>query len=272
MDSILFKASMVQAIQNTKNSDNGLGPCPIDHKRPYKWNTRRVIKFPHMISLDFIYDNPQEWAVAAYEDGGGNWIFWSMDAPDGAEFTKKAYPNGEGVPCPYGKPGSRLYVRESWRGRRNFDDQPPSAIPPGAQIWYEAGGKMYPSIEDDTQKGKLRPGIFMPKWASRIQLEVTAVRAQRVQCITPEDALAEGALWRDGISWKEDAVQAFATLWDSINGQPKPVYEKGKRLICYVSYPWEAGFCEETYRGKPHVIFGNPYVWALSFCRVEGMT
>lgn len=130
---------------------------------------------------------------------------------------------------PYGQPGDRLWVRESFSGPHEWATIPPSGwgwdhsdVP----IWYWADGN--PDHGDWTRP---RPSIHMPRWASRITLEITDVRVQRVQDISEEDALAEGC--RSQI--KHSA--AFADLWDSINESR--------------GFGWNA----------------NPYVWALTFKR-----
>jgi len=69
---------------------------------------------------------------------------------------------------------------------------------------------------------KWRPSIFMPKWATRLWLEVTGVRAERVQDTIHNDILAEGWNCRDDLPWAEgptDALRWFITLWDSINAK-----------------------------------------------------
>jgi hypothetical protein len=94
--------------------------------------------------------------------------------------------------------------------------------------------------------GKWRPSIFMPRWASRITLKITDVRVERLQDISEDSAMAEGAqkygetpdgeLLFDVGSYR----YGFKLLWDSINA---------KR-----GYGWDA----------------NPYVWVIEFRRVEG--
>jgi hypothetical protein len=86
--------------------------------------------------------------------------------------------------------------------------------------------------EADVPEGtKWRPSIFMPRQLSRITLEVTAVRVERLQDITDNDAMAEGIseddVLRIGALWARDA---FKALWDSING----------KRAAWVSNPWVA--------------------------------
>jgi hypothetical protein len=128
--------------------------------------------------------------------------------------------------------GDRLWVREAWRTELLYDDRQPSGIPPGTHIWYEAS---QPLVEDDI-RGRLRPGKFMPRWASRLTLTVTDVRVQRLQEISEEDARAEGVLWVPGHGeiTREDLLcdpgysnfldcrQGYEVLWDSLNAHRAP--------------------------------------------------
>ena len=128
----------------------------------------------------------------------------------------------------YGRPGDRLWVQEAWRVSSAHDDLPVCALPRGLTIEYLADG---PGIFD----GKTRPSSHMPQWASRITLEVTGVRVQRLQDISETDAQAEGIAelplqaGQPGAWWSADPVQpalhgrtpvdAFRLLWESIYGQ-----------------------------------------------------
>lgn len=82
-------------------------------------------------------------------------------------------------------PGDRLWVREAWRATGEWDCHPPRAIQPG-YTRYEADPCVAHSY------GKLRPSIFMPRWASRLTLMVTDVKVERLQDISEADAVAEG--------------------------------------------------------------------------------
>ncbi len=137
--------------------------------------------------------------------------------------------------CPYGALGDRIWVREAWRGEMRFDDAPPRDIPAGAGIWCEASRQCWEGGPYDGEPGKLRPGMFMPRWASRITLEVTGVRVERLQDISYEDAIAEGVNdpatvppFPESLGGTETVEQyarrsrypqrSYAALWDEING------------------------------------------------------
>lgn len=118
--------------------------------------------------------------------------------------------------CPYGKPGDRLWCRES--------------------CWIDGATNHVHYCATDMQNApKKTPSIFMPRWASRIILEVVAVRVERLQEITKEDCLTEGIRPVKGNNG--DPTYAYSRLWESING----------------SGSWDA----------------NPFVWVITFKRVE---
>jgi hypothetical protein len=120
--------------------------------------------------------------------------------------------------CPYGKPGDRLWVREAWRTSKVADELKPSQLVFGGcnPIWHEAQNEV-PFHPSDF--GKLRPSIFMPRWASRITLEITGVRVERLHAINEVDAIAEGAPWAACGSPQDGSHKAgYAQLWESING------------------------------------------------------
>lgn len=168
--------------------------------------------------------------------------------------------------CPYGKIGDRLWVRETWAVQRH------EPCLPHERDWQELHSPTIRYLADgatqrvqgDRATGvgiyhgpveKSRPSIHMPRWASRITLEIIDVRVQRVQDISEEDAIAEGIRelplqkGEPDAWWCADPLgnpsmhyrtprAAFAALWDAINA---------KR-----GFGWNA----------------NPHVWALTFKRV----
>ncbi|MFY1054705.1 hypothetical protein ACOQNP_24060 [Ectopseudomonas khazarica] len=171
------------------------------------------------------------------------------------------------IVCPYGQPGDRLWVRETfallgnedgccidWQDNLVKGDERGAAriyrasCPPGDyglnQIPAKAEWK--PDTEPMEYDGAWRPSIHMPRWACRILLEVTAVRVELLQNISEEQALAEGArpepcdharqTCSDIGCWGDTAKGAFGFLWESINGAGS----------------WDA----------------NPWVWVVEFKRV----
>jgi hypothetical protein len=125
------------------------------------------------------------------------------------------------IPCPYGGVGDRLWVKETWASENRYNHLKPSEIPQMAKIFYLAPG--YNPFE----MGKVRSPLFMPRWASRILLEITELGAQRLQDISYKDSKAEGYI----------SISDFAIRWDSLNA---------KR-----GFGWER----------------NPFVWVISFKR-----
>jgi len=112
--------------------------------------------------------------------------------------------------------GDRLWVRETWQSLVCYDHLKPSDIPVGSDVQYPA--------TYDGWVSRRRPAIHMPRWASRISLTVTDIRVQRLQDISEEDALAEGAIRmvRDDEKFYESDrgtfLCGFAGIWGHING------------------------------------------------------
>jgi hypothetical protein len=167
-----------------------------------------------------------------------------------------------GVRCPYGMPGGRLWVKETFVDLSR-PDRPPHYV-------YKAD-MLGPDFEESERKRKSlgyswRPSIFMPRGASRLTLDVLDIRTQRIQKISQSDVQAEGCT---GSPFGEEAdVLLFPVLWDSINSKPRPRYvtENGKKKIAYYeSFPWYEGRETKEYRGKPWYVYGNPWVWAVTF-------
>lgn len=159
----------------------------------------------------------------------GNGWFWEADA---FEWQAPALRTGWMAHIGYA-PGDRLWVREAWR-TQSFDDHwRPSELNAGNTLWrYEADGvRSHP--DPVSRFGKLRPSMYMPRWASRLTLIVTDVRVQRLQDISEEDARAEGVVClgrMDGEPWdhcyvpgvtrgyEAEATSCYSLLWEQING------------------------------------------------------
>lgn len=164
--------------------------------------------------------------------------------PDDEKFGRLA----KSIACPYGVPGDRLWVREAFRFPSTLDMHSPAAVgdkaldagysAPWCPTYFEADtsfrgewrGFVTPPAE--AVPGRLRAGMHMPRWASRITLEVMGVRVERLQDISEADCWAEGIEAIDGMFDQEihamakripgkgfeDAVPTYACLWESING------------------------------------------------------
>jgi hypothetical protein len=132
-------------------------------------------------------------------------------------------PDGTGgiIQCPYGKPGDWLWVRETWAY-----EQDGTGCPDDTGILYRATD---PGWDDEETGLRWRPSIHMPRRASRILLEITDIRVQRLQEISEEDARAEGIdddaadrvlMMAEAMNQREPRpfASAFETLWEDING------------------------------------------------------
>lgn len=121
--------------------------------------------------------------------------------------------------CPYGKPGDRLWVRETWDFLPDSGPDEPNA----AFIRYWAGGEWERRLVPDGfnpmlySYEKKRPSIHMPRWASRITLEITDVRVERLQEISRGDAMEEGCP-SPNMADGPDPREWYAALWRQING------------------------------------------------------
>ena len=144
---------------------------------------------------------------------------------------------GHGL-CPFGQVGDRLWVRETWQGplvaEEHFEDYRANAdkfqTPEFCDYAADGGARPEFCDLDDNARQGWRPSIHMPRWASRIMLEITAVRVERLQDISKADAIAEGGTEHFNIDW-------FGPLWASIYGVDS----------------WNA----------------NPWVWVIEFRRLE---
>lgn len=203
---ILFSSPMVRAIREGR-----------------KTQTRRPVK-PHPADDCFV--------LVDYGDG---WVPYRSD--DGESQSVKGDWVEEVIACPYGQPGDRLWVRENGWER---PERTAKMLREGADTWepyyYDADGISEQEAADFKAWGfKRRPSIHMPRWASRILLEVGNVRVERLHDLTERDAMAEGVEpvvvgegWRRycdtgmelaGVVPCETARGSFRSLWGHLNGE-----------------------------------------------------
>ena len=154
--------------------------------------------------------------------------------------------NGQLYQCPFGVPGDRLWVRETFGlGWRDGCGGYSALRPTGEQ--YDRPDKVFFKADfpdDDEKNGKRcwRPSIHMPRWASRITLEVVSVRVERVRDISEEDAQAEGVEW--------------PAPWSGVGGVTHPTCIDAFREL------WESVYGAESWHS-------NQWVWVVEFNRVE---
>jgi hypothetical protein len=248
-----------------------------------KTQTRRIVKPQPPMACHYVINDNQT-AACCFGDQSTKASLWCV--------PPTARSKDHRLPCPYGQPGDRLWVRERWRVGAWFEDDGLICVD------YYADGhsrremldvpdeeqfnRLWVQSSDDAnkrfgkqerykwQKGespcRWRPSIHMPRWASRISLEITGVRVERLHDISEDDANAEGIEvcgvggWRNYL-WHGDhnapaktaegwahqfsnyhlnPVGSYSSLWESINGPGS----------------WDA----------------NPWVWALTFRRLPNVT
>lgn len=222
-------------------------PMAVATIKDLKWQTRRIAKFPSWVDR-------VEQETDLYYCGEG---IHPSGPCEHAKCSHIGGHNGEGcastftLKCPYGKIGDRLWVRENYRFEKFFeiwgiDDWAATVRYPADDATrkiYQCDAPenvgFWPGAAIRKYEGKLRPGIFMYRWISRITLEITDVRVQRLQDISDDDCFAEGIqqVVNDGQKDDGSARGAYKALWESING----------------SGSWSL----------------NQFVWAISFRRIN---
>ncbi|ECI4179991.1 hypothetical protein GMM32_04050 [Salmonella enterica subsp. diarizonae] len=141
------------------------------------------------------------------------------------------------IPCPFGQPGDRIWVRETFRVHSRATDVATLVYRASVRnSWTEQTHRVPVAVcNKPATPEKWTPSIHMPRWSSRITLEITDVRVERLNSITESDAEAEGVT---DTGFGDLLVDGFRYLWKSIYGDDS----------------WQA----------------NPWVWVIEFKRVEG--
>ena len=205
---ILFSSEMVRVILEGK-----------------KTQTRRAVKLP-------------QWAkTIGCSLSNKAWMDNAAFFGEGAEYLKvecfggKDYGNTvQRIYCLYGVLGDRLWVRETWAEQ-------------SGDIYHKADWQNEKPVNMFFDKVKWRSGLFMPRWASRITLEITGVRVERLQEISGKDIRAEGLDVQFTIPGAFDALKRFSVLWDALNAKRGYGWETNPWVFVteFRNLPWAEG-------------------------------
>ncbi len=257
---ILFSAPMVRALLDGS-----------------KTQTRRVMvgRGAHKGST---FADTNQWCRI---EADGTWIGWDPGFSTQEEanaFTQRAYKGG-GVKCPYGAVGDRLWVRETWF----CNDMLAGELTPVNRddVYYRADGEAQQQFPEDGDDLRWRPSLFMPRWASRITLEITDVRVQRLQEISEADAIAEGVVWSEPTEadreWMRGRAEEEGSDVRDLDGVwLAPGTRQGYGPPHLRNEPRWAPTARGAYRWLWESINGaaswdaNPWVWALTFRTAAG--
>lgn len=214
---IIFSAPMVRALlAGRKTQTRRLIPEPFDSDYSVGWFHPSIIRCGEEVP------GPRTFGMSALD---GCWT-WRL---------------------PYA-PGDRLYVREAYRADSQIDSVKARDFSKGEPILYEADGIVLTAGCAMIEAGKLRPSIFLPRWASRLWLNVTDVRVQRLQEISEADAEAEGVDLERYVSVSDsagahvcgsaeptDSIEEFRLLWNSLHDKPHERWDDNP-WVCCVSF------------------------------------
>ncbi|HBQ3091323.1 TPA: hypothetical protein L7V69_002093 [Klebsiella pneumoniae] len=202
---MIFNAEMVRAILDGR-----------------KTQTRRIVK-----GTDGAVKFCKEWDI------NGEEIFVVLGEKDHTGMN----PVLGAISCPFGAVGNRIWVREAFRVHSRATDVATLVYKASERnSWTEQTHRVPVAVcNKPATPEKWTPSLHMPRWASRILLEITDVRVERLRSMSQDDARAEGVIAASG---PMEAGLAFRELWDSIYGEES----------------WKA----------------NPWVWVIEFKRVEG--
>ncbi|MEM6161000.1 hypothetical protein AAH446_10695 [Erwinia sp. P6884] len=152
--------------------------------------------------------------------------------------------------CPFGQPGDRLWVRETWRGPVIAPDdmadyeRSPADFKHSRYCQYRADTSQFATAEDEDGQFGWQAGIHMPRWASRIDLLITGIRAEKIQDISDDDVIAEG------VQTDSHFLNNFFTMHSEAVSS-KDAYRK-QWALQYGGTSWEV----------------NPWVWVIDFTRL----
>ncbi|MEN7460392.1 hypothetical protein [Pantoea dispersa] len=221
---MIFNADMVRAIlDGSKTQTRRIAPISQLKIEPYEHD---------MVTWNVQFSKPVKGVTRSYSGG-------RLSEAEARQVIASRF-------CPFGQPGDRLWVREAWMPDAPRDGtwadvefygckgSPLSMIP---ERYRKPEHCIHRASWDGSEMVGWTPSIHMPRWASRITLEITGVRVERLNDISEDDAKAEGAPTECCVIGDKHFL-GFRSLWRSIYGADS----------------WQA----------------NPWVWVIEFKRVEG--
>lgn len=222
-----------------------------------KTNTRRVV--PNCPSWDHCGKDIMDWGLSGiYQDEENTshahwWLDVQTDVDDNSH---------DEIKCPYGGPGDRLAIKETFWAWGEWFQRPDHSKNDARAMrweWLDLTDAQHPVIYDcdisEEPKEKAttrdligyhkRPSIYLPKTAWRLFLEITRVDVERLQSIQQIDAEAEGCFGKfHGKTMTLSPIAQYRDLWESINGKQRP--------------------------GKPDISWAaNPMVYSIHFKRIS---
>ena len=247
---IIFSAPMVRAILEGRKS-----------------MTRRIVKCREEIAC---LGTAADWNAGKLDERMPDWETWGPKS--GAQVFVGKHGNIFSLNCPYGVPGDRLWVRETfqdycpiwsggWCGHGTRE-----GIEKEHGVWYGAGAPHRGPLPADPPL-KWKPSIHMPRWASRITLEIVSVRVERLQEISEEDAEKEGV----PVNQRAPDLLHPSNLCVTC-GQHRHTHV-GKNMVCFggkgtvfSNWTYKGGFSYlwESIHG-PGSWEQNPWVWVIEF-------
>jgi len=200
-----------------------------DHPKKILGGTKTMTR--RTWGLEKINDMPYLWGEPQYDEEVGMWLFWQQYTGDCIH-----------IKCPYGHIGDLLLVRETWMPLTHIIGKDKALIlykADGQDKWVQCSEEEWDKAyyQSKVSPDVWRTSIHMPRWASRITLEITGLRPERLHDISEEDARAEGIEIQVG-DYYRTCKGKFHQLWDFINGK---------------KYPWA----------------GNWWVWVIEFIQTN---